>query len=408
MGADDTRHVQEIFLAVRGTPEPEQERRLSELCPRDPDLRAEVASLLAYDRGKGLERPIVMAGTVASSSVLEGNLIGRTIGGFTLRRRIGKGGMGVVWEAEQDHPRRTVALKLMRRGFLTREALRRFEREIELGGRLRHPAVAQVYAGGTAVLDGERVPYFAMELVPGARPLDAHVAETRPALRRRIELFVRICEAVQHGHQHGIIHRDLKPGNVLVGSSGEPKVIDFGVARASDVPVARGAPRTQVGELVGTLAYMSPEQCAADPRAIDARSDVYSLGVMLYELLCGRPPYEVDQLSIPAATVVVRSQEPTPPGRIDRALRGDLEAVVLTALEKERELRYPSAEELAEDLRRWLRGDRVEARPPGVWRRIRRWTRRHPLFALALACLLVAVTTLASTYVLIQALAGSS
>ena len=225
-------------------------------------------------------------------------LVGETVGGYRIKRVIAAGGMGVVYEAQQEQPRRVVALKVMRAGLASRSALRRFEYEAQLLARLRHPGVAQVYEAGTHDDGRARVPWFAMEYIPGALDLVSYAVKNKLSTEQRLELMAKVCEAVQHGHQKGIIHRDLKPANILVDTSGQPKVIDFGVARATDSDLALTAMQTDVGQLIGTLQYMSPEQCEADPHDLDMRSDVYALGVVLYELLTGALPYRVSQKTV--------------------------------------------------------------------------------------------------------------
>src|SRR5436309_4897972 len=194
--------------------------------------------------------------------------------------------MGAVYEAEQDNPRRPVALKMIRPGLASPDLVKRFAREAHVLGRLHHPGIAHVHAAG---LTDDGQPYFAMELVHGL-PLLAHADRQRLDTAARLALAARICDAVQHAHDHGVIHRDLKPANVLVDETGQPKVLDFGVARATDADLHTTA-GTEVGQVVGTLAYMSPEQAAGDPAALDRRSDVYALGVVLFQLLADRPPY---------------------------------------------------------------------------------------------------------------------
>ncbi len=304
-------------------------------------------------------------------------LAGRRIGGFLLTRVIAVGGMGTVWEALQGSPRRVVAVKTMRAGITSPHALRRFEYEAQFLARLRHPGIAQIYDAGVHEEDGERVPYFAMEYIPDALPITAYAQRHMPGRRERLEMFAKVCDAVHHGHQKGVIHRDLKPSNILVDAAGQPKVIDFGVARSTDSDLAVTTLLTDAGQLIGTLRYMSPEQCAPDPPDVDTRSDVYALGVILYELLTGLPPYDLSRTPVHEATRVIREQAPARPSTLVGALRGDIETITLKALEKDRARRYDSAAALAEDVRRYLRREPIAALPPSVIYQVRMFARRH-------------------------------
>ncbi|MAT82289.1 MAG: hypothetical protein CMJ29_11690 [Phycisphaerae bacterium] len=321
---------------------------------------------------------------------------GQKIGPCTLRQLIGTGGMGAVYEAVQDNPRRTVAVKLMRRGVVSRAALRRFEFESQILARLRHPGIAQVYEAGTHHDQGEDTPYFIMEYIPGAEPITEYAERHELSIRDRMKLFGMVCDAVQHGHLKGIVHRDLKPANILISSSGQPKVIDFGVARSTDSDLALTTLQTDVGQILGTLQYMSPEQCAADPNDIDTRSDVYALGVVLHELLTGKVPYDIAAAALHEAVRIIREDAPTRLSTIDRRLKGDLETIAGKALEKERGRRYQSASALAEDIDHWLKDEPIKARPPSALDMLIRFTRRHTAAAISIAAvflmLLVAVT----------------
>lgn len=317
--------------------------------------------------------------------------IPRQIGRYHIKRVLGSGGMGTVYEAVQDKPRRTVALKVMRTGIASRSALRRFEYESQLLARLRHPGIAEVYEAGTHDDGGVGAPYFAMEYITGAKRITDYCREKTLNTRQRLELFLLVCEAVHHGHTKGVIHRDLKPDNILADAHGRVKVIDFGVARATDSDLAVTTLQTNVGQLVGTVQYMSPEQVEADPQDLDTRSDVYSLGVILYEMLCGKVPYDVTGMQLVAATRVVREQTATRLSTVHANLRGDIETIVLKALEKQRERRYQSAENLAADIRRFLANEPITARPPSLTYQIRVFTRRHRPLMAAVAAVFVAL-----------------
>ena len=294
------------------------------------------------------------------------------IGHYRVVCLLGEGGMGAVYEAEQDNPRRPVALKLIRPGLVSPSLLKRFAQEAQILGRLRHPGIAQIYEAGLAE-DGQ--PFFALEFVRGL-PLDEYAGRERLGTAARLELLARVCDAVQHAHDHGVIHRDLKPGNILVDEAGQPKVLDFGVALADD-DLRSSTDRTRTGQLVGTLTYMSPEQVAADPSAVDARSDVYTLGLILFELLAGRLPYELEHLSLPEAALVIREREPARLGSADSTFRGDVETIAGKALEKDKARRYSSAGDLAADLRRYLRHEPIRARPPSALYQLSKFARRH-------------------------------
>jgi tetratricopeptide (TPR) repeat protein len=297
--------------------------------------------------------------------------------------------MGAVYEAEQEQPQRTVALKVIKPGLASPELLRRFAQESQALGRLQHPGIAQIYDAGTADTGYGPQPYFAMEFIRGESLRD-YVETHRLNTRRRLELVVKVCDAVHHAHQRGLIHRDLKPGNILVDESGQPKILDFGVARVTDSD-AHATMQTDVGQLVGTLAYMSPEQVLADPLELDIRSDVYALGVILYELLAGRLPYTISK-KLHEALHTIREEDPSRLSSVDRRFRGDVETIVAKALEKEKARRYSSAAELAADITRYLKDEPISARPPSTSYQLRKFSRRHKALVWGIAAVFLVLT----------------
>jgi serine/threonine protein kinase len=395
--------VQELFEEALTHPMEERASFLAEACGDDADTRVEVESLLEHDRHTESRFMRVPEGSSADDRIGVSHLdplIGKRIGEYTVKSAIASGGMGTVYEAEQENPKRIVALKVMRRGVASRYAMRHFEHESKILARLRHPNIAQVYAAGTHVAgtdSGEGVPFFAMEFIPEAQTITEYASGNKLDTRQRLDLFVQVCEAVHHGHQKSVIHRDLKPGNILVDPAGNVKVIDFGVARSTDSDIAVTTMRSDVGQLVGTLQYMSPEQCNANSGDVDTRTDVYSLGVVLYELICDQLPYDVSKLTIHAAVRIICEEQAAQPSAIVRKLRGDLELIVLTAIEKDREERYQSAADLASDVRRFLNREPIDARPPSVSTRLVRWCIRRPAAATTAICLLIAVSVLCFT-----------
>ena len=318
-------------------------------------------------------------------------LLGETFDGVTLRRLIAQGGMGRVYEAEQTTPRRPVAVKFVRPGLTSPALLKRFAYEAEILGRLTHPGIAQIHAVGVHQYRDTPLPYFIMEYIAGAKPLIRHAEDHRLSTRQRLSLFVEVCAAVAHGHQRGVIHRDLKPSNILVAETGQVKVIDFGVARATDSDITLTTMHSEVGQLIGTLQYMSPEQFAASPADIDIRCDVYALGVVLYELLAGRLPYDIKQKAFLEVMRIVREHEPDSLLSHRPTLRRDVAVITEKCLRKEPSSRYASASELAADITRHLNGEPIRAVPIGFWRGLLLLARRHKTIAATAGTVLVSL-----------------
>ena len=396
MSLDSHRREAELFDRALDLDPGEQRAFLERECAGDRALAEHLLALLARDResGTSLDRSALdrLVPTAATARIPD------RVGPYRILGLLGAGGMGIVYRAEQQSPRREVALKVIRGSMTSVELVRRFEKEAQVLGRLDHQGIARVYDAG--VFDGPAgpEPFVAMELVRG-EPLLAHVVRAGLPRNERIELLARVCDAVAHAHDHGVVHRDLKPSNVLVTADGQPKVLDFGVALIIRADEQVSTRQTHAGELLGTLPYMSPEQLEGDPARVDGRSDVYALGVMAYELLAGRLPHDLGGLPVPAAARIVCERTPTRLGEIDRTLRGDLETIVGKALEKEHAQRYASARELAAELRRFLRHEPVRAIPPSHLYYLRRFARRNPALStsLALAALLLIAGTAIST-----------
>ncbi len=392
-----------IFHAARDIPDPDRRREyVREACGGDEARIVHLEALLAaVDRTDSLlDRPAAdMTDATSDQPTTESS--GRAIGPYKLIEPIGEGGMGSVWMAQQTDPvRRLVAVKLIKAGMDSRQVIARFEAERQALALMDHPNIARVLDGGTT---GGGRPYFVMDLVKGV-PITRYCDEHHLTPRQRLELFIPVCQAVQHAHQKGIIHRDLKPSNVLVAlydGRPVPKIIDFGVAKAAGQQMTDKTLITGFGAIVGTLEYMSPEQAEINQLDIDTRSDIYALGVLLYELLTGSPPFrrkELTQAGMLEMLRVIREQEPSKPStklstaeglptlaanrgmepaRLTKLVRGELDWIVMKALEKDRNRRYETANGFALDVQRYLADEPVLACPPSAGYRLRKFARRN-------------------------------
>ncbi|HEY1468463.1 MAG TPA: serine/threonine-protein kinase [Candidatus Acidoferrum sp.] len=371
---------------------------LDQVCERNPSLRSKIESLiLAYDQADD-----DLSHSPVSGPLLADEQRSQTIGPYRLLKILGEGGMGQVWLADQTSPvRRQVALKLIRSGMLHSIALQRFQAERQSLAIMDHPGIAKVFDAGTA--SGGR-PYFVMEYVEG-RPITQYCDQNKLPLRDRLRLFIQVCQAVQHAHQKAIIHRDLKPANILVvevDGKPRPRIIDFGIAKGAAPSEPDDTMFTQAGVLLGTPGYMSPEQIDPSIRDVDTRSDVYSLGVVLYELLTGSLPFNTQYLKkqpLEKLLHLLRDEDPPSPSTqvgsysgdttvnadvrgLEKAqlvteLRGDLDWITMKALERERDRRYGAPSELAADIERYLQNKPVNARPASAAYRLRKYIRRH-------------------------------
>ncbi|OAI56198.1 hypothetical protein AYO49_00925 [Verrucomicrobiaceae bacterium SCGC AG-212-N21] len=401
----------------------ERDAFVTTACADDPTLKEQVLSLLEAHEGAGrfLQKTLVFPPEVeAELARVKPERVGDRIGPYKLREQIGEGGFGVVWVAEQEKPvRRTVALKIIKLGMDTRDVVARFEQERQALAMMDHPNIARVFDAG--VTDYGR-PFFVMELVRGIKITD-YCDQANLSTAERLRLFVDVCHAVQHAHQKGIIHRDLKPSNILVtlhDGVPVPKVIDFGVAKATQGRLVEQTIYTQFQQVIGTPLYMSPEQVEMSGLDVDTRADIYVLGVLLYELLTGRTPFDADTLlkaGYDEMRRVIREQEPQKPStaldtmaqeklttvahhrsseppKLIHAIRGDLDWIVMKALEKDRSRRYETANGFANDIQRYLADEPVEACPPSAAYRFRKFARRNR-GALAIASAAVLAVLLA-------------
>jgi serine/threonine protein kinase len=432
--AADPRRIKDLFVAALDIPEAAREAFLSRECRDDEELRQRVRVLLQAHAcpASVLERPFVEitppeeAAVECPASSPAGTVIACR---YRLLDLIGEGGMGAVWTAQQTEPvNRVVAVKLIKAGVGGKHAQARFEAERQALALMDHPNIAKVFDGGTTA-DGR--PYLVMEFVRGV-PITQYCDDHRLSPQERLELFVPVCQAIQHAHQKGIIHRDIKPSNVLVGmvdGKPSPKVIDFGIAKAIGQQLTEQTLHTWFGAVVGTMEYMSPEQASFNRLDVDTRSDIYSLGVLLYELLTGSPPFNKSDLrdaGMLEILRVIRDEEPskpsiklstvdglpslaanrsTEPAKLARLIRGELDWIVMKAMDKDRNRRYATANDLALDVQRFLRHEAVQACPPSTVYRARKFVHRNRGAVVAASLIVLAMVSgvVGTTIGLIQA-----
>ncbi len=421
---DRHKQVKQLFDEACDLSIEERRQFLDRRCDGDDSLRQEVESLLAFEDEENAALSTSHRG--AGPRLLAEELAGgepspdehpKEIGSYKIRGVLGRGGMGIVYDAQQENPRRRVALKVIRSAFATEELLKRFWHEAQLLGQLDHPGIASIHEAGSAPIGDRTWPFIAMELVDGV-PIDRHVRDLGLGTRETLELVARVCDAVEHAHQKGVVHRDLKPGNILVrgeatstqqstsspDSIGEPKVLDFGVARITDSDLQVTTVHTHAGQIVGTLSYMSPEQVAGR-RDIDARCDVYSLGILLFELLSGSRPYDLSGKPMAEAARIITDTDP--PSLVSRtpAIGSDVSTIVSKALERDPDRRYVSAGELGADLRRYLADEPILARPASTIYQFKKFARRNHVLVGGVAATLLSLTAglVATTLALVNA-----
>ncbi len=382
MDANSWSRLKDLFCQAIDRPLQEREAYIFARCDDD-SIREELKRLLEFHEVQSDFLEPLNQFESRSTSLGPDPILGRCLNGFHVLRRIGAGGMGLVYEARQEKPNRQVALKFLQPSCYSEQNLWRFANESEAQARLQHPGIANVYASGSFDFGYGLQPWFAMELVEG-QPLHRYCHSHKLDCSQKLRLLLLICDAVQHAHERGVVHRDLKPANILIetrscdAEKGElvpfPKIVDFGLARVQEQATSQ---QTATGDILGTLSYMSPERFLGDRSTQDVRCDVYSLGIIGYELLAGRLPYESPSSSVAEAIRRIEQDEPELLGKMNPRFRGDLEIIFAVAMEKDLSRRYASVAHFAADIRRFLNHEPVLARPASLAYRVRKFSRRH-------------------------------
>ncbi len=364
--------IEQIFLQVCDLPAHERDAQVDKLCGQDKALRDIVQTMLNADQESST---LIDSDALLNDSVANNDLPER-IGNFQIVRILGEGGMGIVYEATQDTPKRHVALKIIRHRSMHKRIIKRFEREADILAKLNHRSIATIYESGVADDDrGNSTPFVSMEIVDGD-PITTHCENAQLTTRRKIELILEVCRGVSHAHQLGIIHRDLKPSNILINSQGQVKILDFGIAL--ELGIEQRTLMTQTGQLMGTLQYMAPEQVDQHQHAANKQTDVYALALISYELLIGENPLNRHDSSMYDLVRAIRDEEHDLLGTINRTYRGDIETIIAKALSREIDRRYPDAGTLADDIERYLNNQPITARKPSSWYQFRKFSKRNP------------------------------
>jgi eukaryotic-like serine/threonine-protein kinase len=398
MNPERWQRIEEIFRTAIDRPACDRNAYLTQACGADEDLRREVLSLLDRDTAEDFIRDPIVNAARAFTANSKDNLAGDRIGPYRVMRLIGRGGMGDVYEAERDDEqfRQQVAIKIIKRGMDTDFVRDRFLRERQILAMLDHPYIARLFDGGAT---GDGLPYFVMEFVAG-EPITAYCGRHQLSVNEKLKLFRKVCSAVQHAHQRLVIHRDLKPSNILITEDGEPKLLDFGIAKLLSPDAEQAYTRTEPALRLMTPEYASPEQARGG--AITTATDIYSLGIVLYELLTGRRPYQFETCSpfdIERAICATAAPRPSEaarqqigaPTKLARQLSGDLDNIVMMAMRKEAERRYQSVEQFSEDLQRYGAGLPIMARPDSFIYRAGKFVRRHRVGVSAVALVLISL-----------------